>query len=385
MATPISGKPPSASTPASRPGVASSSAPAASATASANAAIAADGLSQDSTSFPPLYEAAILYSAEYNDAAQETLKEYLKTNDGKNSIRAWLMMFDFYQITNNRKEFDALSMLFTVKFERSPPVWTDTHDAGDPRRKEKRERKDFFQMTPDGDGALLGEIDRFEGFAKELGTVRLDFAKVKVILSEEAELFAIVFQRLRRAKIPVWFNGFDDFAVLLKKHINDATGLPLKASQGFWSLLFEMYILDGKLNEYEELGLEYAVAFEVSPPAWVVVTRPSAADDEDAAAKGNATQKAAVGFPLAGVVSIGSKDVLQQLQIYAASKQEVVIDTADLLRLDFSAVTMFFEAVRGIHLSQKRVILSNLNELVASLLEVFGLGKHAILMRKKTA
>jgi ABC-type transporter Mla MlaB component len=380
MATPISGKP--ASTTRSAPS-AGSAAP--SATGGSTGGATAESVAQDSTSFPPLYEAAILYAAEHNDAAQETLKEYLKTNDGKNSIRAWLMMFDFYQITNNRKEFDSLSMLFTVKFERSPPVWTDTHDVGDPRRREKRERKDFFQMTPDGDGALLGEIDRFESFAKELGSVRLDFAKIKVILSEEAELFAIVCQRLRRAKLPVWFNGFDEFAVLLRKSINDAAGLPLKASQGYWSLLFEMYILDGKLNEYEELGLEYAVAFEVSPPAWVVVSRPSAADDDDASAKGNVTQKIAVGFPLAGVVSVGSKDVLQQLQIYAASKQEVVIDTTDLLRLDFSAVTMFFEAVRAIHMSQKRVILSNLNELVASLLEVFGLGKHAILMRKKTA
>jgi ABC-type transporter Mla MlaB component len=377
MATPISGKPASTTRAAPPASAGSNTTPSAAATT--------EGVTQDSTSFPPLYEAAILYAAEYNDAAQETLKEYLKTNDGKNSIRAWMMMFDFYQIINNRKEFDALSMLFTVKFERSPPVWTDTLDAGDPRRKEKRERKDFFQMAPDGDGALLGEIDRFESFAKELGSVRLDFSKVKVILSEEAELFSIVCQRLRRAKIPVWFNTFDQFAALLKKSINDATGLPLKASQGFWSLLFEMFILDGKLNEYEELGLEYAVAFEVSPPAWVAVIRPSATDDDDANDKGESTQRIAVGFPLAGVVSIGSKEVLQQLQIYAASKQEVVIDTSDLLRVDFNAVALFFEAVRAIHASQKRVILSNLNELVAALLEVFGLGKHAILMRKKTA
>jgi ABC-type transporter Mla MlaB component len=60
-----------------------------------------------------------------------------------------------------------------------------------------------------------------------------------------------------------------------------------------------------------------------------------------------------------------------------------VIDTSDLMRIDFTAVTMFFEAIRGIHSGQKRVILSNLNELVAALLEVFGITKHAILMRKK--
>lgn len=373
MATPISGKPGSPQRPTAVP--AAKPAPAAQIPSS-------EQILPDSTNFPPLYEAAILYAAGHADATQETLKDYMKTTDGKNSIRTWLMLFDFYHLTANRREFDALSMLYTVKFERSPPAWTDTLDTADPRRKEKRERKDFFVLTPDSDGALLGEIDKFESFAKEMGSCRVDFAKVKSILSEEAELFAIVFQRLRRAKIPVWFNAFDAFAIMLRASINETTGLPLNASQGFWSLLFELYIFEGKTNEYEELGLEYAVAFEMSPPAWQAVNRPLS-DDDPAASTTASADKATMGFPIKGVVSAASKDVFQQLSLYAASKQEVVIDTSDLMRIDFTAVTMFFEAIRGIHSGQKRVILSNLNELVAALLEVFGITKHAILMRKK--
>jgi ABC-type transporter Mla MlaB component len=373
MATPISGKPGISQRPTAVP--AAKPAPAAQIPSS-------EQILPDSTNFPPLYEAAILYAAGHADAAQETLKDYMKTTDGKNSIRTWLMLFDFYHLTANRREFDALSMLYTVKFERSPPVWTDTLDTADPRRKEKRERKDFFVLTPDSDGALLGEIDKFESFAKEMGSCRIDFTKVKSILSEEAELFAIVFQRLRRAKIPIWFNAFDAFATTLRASINETTGLPLNASQGFWSLLFELYIFEGKTNEYEELGLEYAVAFEMSPPAWQAVNRPLSEDDTTAATSASA-DKATMGFPIKGVVSAASKDVLQQLSLYAASKQEVVIDTSDLMRIDFAAVTMFFEAIRSIHSGQKRVILSNLNELVAALLEVFGITKHAILMRKK--
>lgn len=338
----------------------------------------------DSTNFPPLYEAAILYAAGHDEAAQETLKDYMKTTDGKNSIRTWLMLFDFYHLTGNRREFDALSMLYSVKFERSPPAWTDTLDAADPRRKEKRERKDFFTLTPDSDGALLGEIDKFESFAKEIGSCRVDLTKIKTILCEEAELFAIVFQRLRRAKIPVWFNAFDAFATTLRASINETTRLPLNASQGFWSLLFEFYIFEGKINEYEELGLEYAVAFEMSPPAWQAVNRPLSGGEESVVANPDA-EKATLGFPIKGVVNATSKEVFQQLSLYAASKQEVVIDTSDLMRIDFVAITLFFESIRGIHMSQKRVILSNLNELVAALLEVFGMTKHAILIRKKAA
>lgn len=343
-----------------------------------------DQLSPDSNAFPPLYEAAILYAADCAEAAQETLKEHLKTKEGKDSIRVWLMLFDFYQLTQNRKEFDSLSMLFTVKFERSPPVWAESTEVTDPRRKEKRERKDFFPFAPTPDGALLGEIDRFEAFAREMGSCRLGFEKIRSILAEEAELFSIVLNRLRRAKMPMWFNQFDEFAALLKKSINDATGQPITASQGYWSLLFELFILDGRLEEYEELGLEYAVAFEMSPPPWEVVARPTGGADAEGPAATSKSAPSAQGFPLKGVISASSKDMLQQLAIHAASKpQEVLIDMSGLMRIDFNAAGQFFESIRAIHLGQKRVILSNLNELVAALLEVFGMTKHAILMRKK--
>ena len=358
----------------------------------ANAAMMSSGgfsseqLSPDSNNFPALYEAAILYAADCYDAAKETLKEHLKSKDGKDSIRTWLMLFDLYQLTHNRIEFDALSMLFSVKFERSPPAWAESTESNDPRRKEKRERKDFFPLTPAADGALLGEIDKFEAFAMEMGSCRIGVDKVSSMLSEEAELFSIVFQRLRRAKIPIWFNGFSEFAAMLKKSINEAAAQPIANTLGYWSLLFELYILDGKLNEYEELGLEYAVAFEMSPPPWEVVMRPTGPDGTIPAPAGTpAAASTQGGFPLKGVISASNKEMLRQLSIYAASKQEVLVDMSNLMRIDFAVAGQFFEAIRSIHLGQKRVILSNLNELTAALLEVFGMTKHAILMRKKAA
>ena len=343
---------------------------------------AAELSGQDSPTLPPLFEAAVLYSADYYESAADVLKEYLREPAGKNNLRAWLMLFDFYQLTNNNKEFDALSMLFTVKFERSPPVWLDLNASGDPRRTEKRDRKDFFQMKPAADSALLSEIDRLEEFVKEMRSARLDLTKVKSIQAEEGELFAIVLQRIRKAKLPVWFNDLHDFAALLKKYINEAPGAD---GQGYWSLLFELYILDGKLNEYEELGLEYAVAFEMSPPAWETVLRPVAPGSGPAAGENGAQEPSSTGFQMKGVFSADSKDMLGQLVAYAAARQEVVIDMGGVLRIDFDSAGMFFEAIRAIHMAQKRVILSNLNELVAALLEVFAANKHAILMRKKSS
>lgn len=351
---------------------------------SATGTFSSDQLSPDSNSFPVIYEAAILYAADYYDAARDTLKAHMKTEDGKGSIRTWLMLFDLYQLAHNRTEFDSLSMLFTVKFERSPPPWTTDTENADPRRKEKREHKDLFVLAPNADGALLAEIDRLEDFAKQLGTCRIDFSKVNAILAEEAELFSIVFQRLRRSKIPLWFNGLDNFAAILRVGINEASVAGLSSSLGWWSLLFELTILDGRMNEYEDLGLEYAIAFEMSPPAWEVVTRPNSTGDNAPVTAKNTAASTQGGFPMNGVVSQSSKEMLHQLSMFAASRQEVLVDMSGLLRIDFAAAGQFFESIRAIQLAHKRVILSNLNELVAALLEVFGMSKHAILMRKKS-
>jgi ABC-type transporter Mla MlaB component len=382
LAAPISKTPSQSSKPASRQAAPSAGPGSVPSGAFSTGNFSASELAgHDTTGFPPLYEAAVLYSGNFHDAAAEVLREYLREPAGKNNLRAWLMLFDFYQLTHNRKEFDALSMLFTVKFERSPPVWAEFDESGDPQRKEKRELKDFFQMKAGADGALLSEIDRFEAFAKEMGSARIDFSKVKSILAEEAELFAIVLQRIRKAKIPLWFNSLSEFAPLLKKSINESR---VESSQGYWNLMFEVYILDGRLTEYEELGLEYAVAFEMSPPAWETVTRPTGTADSARQAGGSEDQEfGATGFQMKGVLSHNSTEMLSQLAMYAASRQEVAIDMSRLLRIDFIAAGLFFEAIRAIHLAQKRVILSNLNELVAALLEVFAANKHAILMRKK--
>ena len=54
-----------------------------------------------------------------------------------------------------------------------------------------------------------------------------------------------------------------------------------------------------------------------------------------------------------------------------------------VLRIDFAAGAQFFEVVKAIQLAGKRVILSNLSELNAALLEAFGFNRHAILIRRK--
>ncbi len=338
-----------------------------------------------SATLPTAQEAAILYSANHVEAAAYLLRVEIKDPVGRNNKQAWLMLFDLYQESRNRVEFDALSMLFTVKFEQSPPVWAESGDAAnDPRRNQSRERKDFFGLKPSAGGELAAEIEKFLAFAEAQGTVRLDVAKVTAISAAEALLLANALMRLRKKHLPMWFNNFEGFEKVLRAAINEKSA---QEQRPYWMLLFEIYILQGRAQEYEDLGLEFAVAFEISPPNWEVYVNKIAAETAKpapGAAKAPASAPPEGGYELKGVLSAASANQIAELNGYAASRTEVPVDMGQVLRVEFAYASAFFDVVKAIQLAGKRVILTNLNELNAALLEAMGVNRYAILVRRKS-
>ena len=342
-----------------------------------------------SASLPVAQEAAVLYAAGHPNAAIGLLKAEIKDAAGRSNKQAWLMLFDLYQLTANRQEFDSLAMLFTVKFEQSPPAWAESGDQGtDPRRAASRERKDLFVLKPDADGQLVTEITNFAQFAEQQGSVRFDASKVVALSPEEATLLATALAKLRRKQLPMWFNNLEALEKLLRAAINERAGEDQKP---YWGLLFELTILQGKASDFEELGLEYAVAFEMSPPNWeVYVNTVSAAAKATATASGTsaagdpaAAPKAS--FELKGVLSASNANQMAELNGHAASRSELAVDMSSVLRIDFAYTSAFFDVVKAIQLAGKRVILANLSEVNAALLEALGVNRYAILVRRKSS
>jgi anti-anti-sigma regulatory factor len=336
-----------------------------------------------SGSLPTAQEAAVLYSANHADAATALLNAEIHDPVGRNNKQAWLMLFDLHQVTRNRKEFDALSMLFTVKFEQSPPMWTEEAESSDPRRNtQSRERKDFFALKPAPTGELLGEIDKFVAFAESQGTVRLDVSKVASLTAEEAVRLAAALGQLRKKQLPMWFNNLDALEKVLRATMNERTP---EEQKPYWLLLFELLILQGRMNDFEELGMEFAVAYEMSPPSWEVYVNKVAEAAKATAPAAAARAAPETGFALKGVLSASSAGQVAELSAHAASTTEVAVDMSKLLRIDFAYTAAFFDAIKAIQLAGKRVILTDINELNAALLEALGVNRYAILVRRKTS
>lgn len=340
-----------------------------------------------SAALPTAQEAAVLFAANHAEAAIALLKVEIKDVMGRNNKQAWLMLFDLYQTIPNRAEFDSLSMLFTVKFEQSPPAWAESGDsANDPRRAQSRERKDFFAFKPTADGDITADIDKLATFAEAQGTVRIDAAKVLSITSVDALLLASAFQKLRKKQVPMWFNNIAPLEKVLRAAFNEKA---TDEQRPYWQLLFELYILQGKMAEFEELGMEFAVAFEMSPPNWeaYVNTVAAAVAKQNTAAKAEAPTAGAppeAGFSLKGVISAASVNQIAELNAYASPRAEVIVDMSKVLRVEFVFTSAFFDVVKAIQLAGKRVILTNLNELNAALLEALGVNRYAILVRRKS-
>jgi anti-anti-sigma regulatory factor len=338
-----------------------------------------------SAPLPGPQEAAVLYSANQAGAAASLLKAEIKDTAGRNNKQAWLMLFDLHQAAQNRGEFDSLSMLFTVKFEQSPPTGAEGGDAAaDPRRAQSRERKDYFALKPNGEGEIASEIDKFLAFAQRHGTARLDVAKITALSGEEAELLAAALAKLRKERMPMWFNNFDSLEKVLRAALNEKAQ---DEQRPYWTLLFEILILQGKSQEFDDLGLEYAVAFEVSPPNFEAYMNPVAAakapDEKSAAQPAAATHESE--FALKGVLSTASANQIAELVSHAASRSEVAVDMSKVLRVDFTYTGAFCETVKAMQLAGKRVILTGLNELNAALLEALGINRYAILVRRKSS
>jgi anti-anti-sigma regulatory factor len=203
-------------------------------------------------------------------------------------------------------------------------------------------------------------------------------------MGDEAQRLAGVLAQLRKKQMPMWFNNLDSLEKVLRATINEKS---VAEQKPYWILLFELLILQGQAEQFEELGLEFAVAFEMSPPNWEVYVNKVAQAAKAAAPALAAVGKPApeAGFPLKGVLSASSAGQVAELNTHASTRPEVVVDMAKVLRIDFPYTAAFFDVIKAIQLAGKRVILTELNEVNAALLEALGVNRYAILVRRKSS
>ena len=329
---------------------------------------------------PLVQEAAVLFSAGFADAAASLLREEIASVSGRRNRQAWLALFALYEASHQREPFDAIAIKYTLLFEQSPPTWSEgspsssAGPSGSPR--------EVARLKP---GAGIGaELTRLELAAAQGRGIAIDLSLLAGICAEEAQVLGAALRRLRRCGALASVSGADALRAALQEQTRlAATDLNAKA---LWDALFEVLILVRDADAFDILGLEYALAFEISPPAWESFEGAAKAPARatPAPARTPTPSEGAEAYALSGPMGAASIRQLNELQVYAAGRAVVAIDCRGVERFDFHDSRHFTDLLRKMNAGGKKLVLKQISEINASTLEALGAGKTATLVRAKT-
>ncbi|GGP27684.1 STAS domain-containing protein [Silvimonas amylolytica] len=328
-------------------------------------------------------EAVVLYANGQTAAAATGLRNALQGITGQRRHESWAMLFELYQQLNKRAEFDELALMYVVEFESTPPLWREgVASAAAPRA----------GTSPAGGGAgyislpasLNGdntskEVDRLVKTCKSGSQVKLDMAKVTAIDSMAAAELLFGWQSVRKVGGVVQIAGAETMIKLLSSKIE--TGRTAPAEAPYWLLLLETTQATGNQEAFENLAIDYAVTYEVSPPSWdgsAVFTAPAskaAARPEPAAATPTPSTHSPDRLVLSGALLQGAAVQIQSIRAFAATQNKPVLDFRDVTRVDFETAGQLLNLAMELVQTGAVVRVASANALVAGMLHLMGVGE----------
>lgn len=316
---------------------------------------------------PELEEAAVLYANGKVGETAALLNRYLLDQPDNRDPLPWYMLFDLYEASDQAAHFEDAAVDFAVKFERSPPTWTS-------RDKPKASPQAAPVMVY---GEKYGSLERvkqprFLQEARNAPYVRLDYSRTQCPDEETARALLGDILQLNEMKRPVELIGGPGFAVRL-----DAARQGGRLTESGWFLLMAVLQLMGKEEDFDNLAVDYAVAFEVSPPSY---TPPHPLPDRSARPETKTLAAPGSTFLLTGAVVPGNESQFLALKEFARGRKQVEIDLSQVLRIDFAIVGLLLETLIEISQSGCKVLFKEGNELVNTLLQIVGVNQFAMIL-----
>ncbi len=321
---------------------------------------------------PELEEAAILYANGKIGETAALLNRYLLDHRDNHDPLPWYMLFDLYEVSDQSAPFEDAAVDFAVKFERSPPTWT-------PRDKPKGSSQPAPLMTY---GEKYGSLERvkqsrFFHDAEHAPYVRLDVSKTLAPDEETARAILNDFIHLDEMRKPVELIGGPGFAVRL-----DAARQGERLSESGWFLFLAVLQLLGKEDDFDNAAVDYAVAFEVSPPSY---TQPRPLPNKNGKADTLAAPAPDTAFKLTGMIGPGCEAQFKDLKQYAEGRKQVEIDLSQVSRIDFSVVGLLLENLIAISAAGSKILFKEGNELVNTLLHIVGASQFSVVLGRTRA
>ncbi|RZI43438.1 hypothetical protein EGT07_06560 [Herbaspirillum sp. HC18] len=312
-------------------------------------------------------EAAIMYANGQNDMVEQMLNTAIAEDMlGEVTRNAWWMLFDLYQITGKKQEFENLAIDYAGKFETSPPAWDVTSGKEAPGAATPQGTTPMVPFSGKLDAGCIKQIERAQKLAENYRALRLEFVRVAEADAEGCKLLLGLLKKLQKSGHELILAGAPELADKIRAIIEVGRRDDTEDS---WLLLLEILRLLNREKDFEEVSIDYCVTFEVSPPAFVapqskVTTATSAAP---------AGAQAAEGFLMPAVVDGRIDNLIVSIAAYSDEHNPAIIDCSQTRRVDFNAAGRLLTGLSPFCSVGKTIEFHHVNHLIVELFNVIGL------------
>ena len=330
-----------------------------------------------------LENAALLFANGQDDVARASLEQGVANDpDAKLSPLAWLALFDLMQRAGDRAAFDQLSMQYVLQFERSAPSWDEV-------------AKPAGSEAPGGGGgyiAITGKLSsrtasQLDGLKRALekcvSRARVDLSSVTGFDDAGARLLAGDLARARSQRMELAIERPEK----LRAALEQAVAKGREGGEGAWLLSLELMQWAHEQAAFDERAVEFAVAFELSPPSWEPppgARRGDAPEAQTAAPRSSRVPPPSDGDFVAfeGVLTGVSSPSLTRFNDFAARNSVAPIDMSGVERIDFIHASALSNAITRIESQGKAVQIFGATPIIRALLLLIGISpRHFV---KKT-
>ncbi len=324
-----------------------------------------------------LENAALLYASGQAQPARDLLESGVQHDqEAKVSPLAWLALFDLMQRGRDRVGFERVAMTYVVQFERSAPVWDESGPAAPaPVAQPKAAGGGYVAIVGKLTAASAPQVDTLrKAAAKGVVNARLDLAQVAGFDDAGARLLADALADVRKRRVPLLLERADKVRNALDILIRRGR----EGGEGVWLLALELLQFQSDQEAFENRAIEYAIAFEQSPPSWDPPP-PMVAPRSNAGAGTTPTEPPPKANPGAevpawsGVLTGQTSSHLVGLTEYAHKHAVVPIDMTAVERIDFVCAGALFNAINRIEQQRKSVQIIGATPIIRALLLLIGI------------
>jgi anti-anti-sigma regulatory factor len=326
-------------------------------------------------------ETAILFANGQHEDAEASLRAAIQADElGHSTQSGWLMLFELVNQRGDKAGFEKLAMDYVLRFENSPPAWTDYGMPGAQKGPAGATAGAVVRLPATIDANIVKPLEQLKALAANHATLTLDMSAARSIDLVGAELLLRVIHAFKRASHELIVQGVEQLVTPLRGAIEAGRR---DASDAGWMLLLEVFRLLGRQHDFDETGIQYCITFEVSPPSWEPPP-PNVKVRGAAPVAAGATPTTDDPCVWRGVIDGEGEPFFGRLAMEARTNKELKIDCGQLKRMGFSAASALLSLAMKLQQGGASVEFNNVNYLVGALFQLLGITAVASVQLRRT-